>query len=348
MKETVLQPGKRDMSLDILKGILTFFVITTHTFSFFPFQPVSYFSARLTNLYVVYTCLPTFSCFILILGYLCYKAYIAKQMDKTLLFKKLGKNFVKTMLTYYVSAISFVFFIKRSLSPAVLKDILLLRYVVEYSEFILTFAFLYVVVFLFEKPLRRLNTTAWIILVVLSLASTFFPYELVKEPLLAVFTGSTLFSSFSVFQYFCYFITGIYFAKNGIKYNKWLMGASALAMLAFLVYRVIYHDYPTRFPPSLLWIAGGAFFVYCGLLLCRRIPENRITRGLAYMGRESLYCMIFSNVVIFATHWTTVELGVSPKGLALTVLYVLIFVLSLVAVGIFGKIAAALKGKNKT
>lgn len=341
-----LKSAGRDISLDILKGILTFFVITTHMVSFFPFRPVSYVTARLTNIYVVYTCLMTFSAFMLILGYMCYKAYISKELPKAVMAKKQLKNFVKTLLTYYVSAAAYVFFIKQDLTAAVLRDIFLFRYVVEYSEFILSFAAVYIVVFLFEGIFRKLTKPAWIVLVLLSLVSTFMPYERVKEPLLAVFTGSTLFSSFSVFQYFCYFITGIYAAKVGVRHNKWFMLLCAGATASFVAWRFIFHDYPSRFPPSLLWIAGGSFFVYCAFVFCRRIPVNTFTKLLAVMGKDSLYYMLFSNIVLFALKRITVELAFEPGGLVLVLFYLFAFSLSAAVAYGYTKLKTSLKKKS--
>ena len=344
MTTNTLKPAGRDISLDILKGILTFFVMTTHMVSFFPFRPVTYITGRLINIYVVYTCLMTFSAFMLILGYMCYKAYISKALPRKVLGKKLLKNFVKTMLTYFASAIAYVFFIKQDLTAAVLRDIFLFRYVVEYSEFILSFASIYVIVFVFDGLFRKLTKPAWIVLVLLSLASTFIPYDRVKEPLLAVFTGSTLFSSFSVFQYFCYFITGIYAAKNGVRHNKWFMLLCAAPTVAFIAWRLIVNDYPSRFPPSLLWIAGGAFFVYCAFVFCRYIPVNFLTRLLAAMGRDSLYYMLFSNIVLFALRRITIEVAFDPDGFALVVFYLFAFALSAAVAWGYTKLRAKLKG----
>ena len=345
MTTNTLKPAGRDISLDILKGILTFFVISTHMVSFFPFRPYTYVSARLINIYVVYTCLMTFSAFMLILGYMCYKAYISRNLPGKLLAKKLLKNFVKTMLTYFASAIAYVFFIKQDLTASVLRDILLFRYVVEYSEFILSFAAIYIVVFLFAGPLGRLTKPAWIVLVLMSLASTFIPYERVREPLLAVFTGSTLFSSFSIFQYFCYFITGVYFAKSGMRYNKWLMLLCAVGTLGFIAWRIVFHDYPSRFPPSLLWICGGFLFVYCAFIFCRHIPVNAVTKLLAVMGRDSLYYMLFSNIVLFALRWLTVRLAFDPVGIPLLFFYLFAFALCVFAAWGYTRLRGALTKK---
>ena len=335
--------GGRDISLDILKGILTFLIITTHMVSFFPFQPMTYASATLTNIYVAFVCLTAFSSFMLILGYMCFKAYISKSLPKVVLGRKMLKSFVKTMLSYYASALAYVFFIRRDLTAAVFKDILLLRYVVEYSEFILSFAFIYVLVFFFDRLLWKLTGPAWAVLSVLSLLSTFFPYGSVKEPLLAVFTGSTIFSSFSIFQYFCYFITGIYFAKSKMGFNKWLMLISAAGTAGFVGWRLIFHDYPSRFPPSLLWIAGGMLFVYCGFLLCRHIPVNPLTKLLAVMGKDSLYYMLFSNIVLFALRKYSFDLQFNPQGLALIVFYIFAFALCAAAAYGYTRLLAHLK-----
>ena len=331
MSDIQRKPGQRDISLDILKGVLTFFVITTHMVSFFPFMPFIYPVARAINIYVVYTCLMTFSCFVLILGYMSYKAYISKELSKAVVGRKLGKNFLKTMATYYVSAIAFTFFIKQSLNTETLVDILLFRHVVEYSEFILSFAFIYVAVFLFDGLLKKMNGIGCTVIAILALACTFIPYERVTEPLLGVITGTTLFSSFPLLQYAGYFVIGIWFAKNGIKYNLWLMLASAAGTVGFVAWRIIFNDYPSRFPPSLLWVWGGALFVYCALLLVRRIPVNRLTKLLAVMGQDSLYYMLFSNVMLFFLRWLMNRSGFNPTGLLLIGFYLVAFALCVAA-----------------
>ena len=64
---------------------------------------------------------------------------------------------------------------------------------------------------------------------------------------------------------------------------------------------------PERFPPSLLYITGGAFFVYAYYLLFSMLSgntgKNRILLGvkkyLKHTGSNSLFYLLMSNVFIF-------------------------------------------------
>ncbi len=77
----------RDTSIDTMKSILIIFMILAHIIQFFP---VWWWKTEHISNYVNLT---TFSGFMFTFGYVCYKAYIGKEMDSHEFRNKMCRNF---------------------------------------------------------------------------------------------------------------------------------------------------------------------------------------------------------------------------------------------------------------
>ena len=79
---------------------------------------------------------------------------------------------------------------------------------------------------------------------------------------------------------------------------------AALGTAAFYVFYAVRGEYPARFPPTALWVAGVAALVYAAWLVCMRTASWRAVRALrlAFAGRHSLWFLTASNIMLFVLH----------------------------------------------
>ena len=289
---------ERDHSIDGMKGTLVALMILAHIIQFFTgnkyLQQLSFY-ANLT----------TFSGFMFTFGYVCYDAYISRDMPTSVLGKKLGRNFLKTMGAYYISAIANAILTTNDFSLSMLGKILLLRHTPAFSEFLPSFAFIYVLIFIL-RPLLKKASGPWIgIFSVISLLATFINYNSIKSPVLGILIGTTDFPCFPIIQYSAYFLVGMYLASEK-KVNMLLYIVSALGTIAFIAYYRYFSHAPNRFPPSILWIIGGGFFVLLYFVLWKKLfkntPPPEKLPVLCIIGKNTLLYLVFSNVVIFALY----------------------------------------------
>lgn len=198
--------------MDIFKGILTVLMICAHIVQFFSMNYV-------TSFFSTYVNLTTFSGFMFAFGYVCFKAYVLKDIDKSTLRKKLGKNFVRTIVAFYIAAIGRTVIGDNDYSFKSMFNIFIFNKIPGYSEFLLSFAFIYIFVYIFRDVFNKMPPVAYIFIILLSYLSTFINYNLVQLRVLGVVIGSTRFACFPILQYFSLFIVGGYLFKTKQIFN---------------------------------------------------------------------------------------------------------------------------------
>ena len=132
---------ERDLSIDLMKGILVFLMIVVHILELF--NILLDYNDFVKGI-IFYIELTSFSGFLFCNGYVSYNAYISKNEDKKVFRKKMLKNFLKMLLVFYISGIfssilvsDDVFTFKKVIR------IIFLREIPIYSEYLLSFAFIY-------------------------------------------------------------------------------------------------------------------------------------------------------------------------------------------------------------
>ena len=282
---------KRESAIDVMKGILVLFMILAHIIQFFPF-------GKITIHFSNYVDLTTFSGFMFTFGYVCYKAYISKNISSRSLFKKLFLNFFKTMLAYYISGIAYFAFIVNHLSLENFIKILTFKEIPGYSEFLLSFSFLYLLIFIFKNFLSKMNKISYIIVVILSLLFTFINYSLVKNPFVGVIIGTSYFCCFPIIQYSSYFFAGMYFAQYK-KGSKWMILVAFIGSLIFSLHYISNQNLPIRFPPTMLWITGGYAFILLYYYFGQKYSHFLSLTEIDKIGKNSLVYLVVSNIFIF-------------------------------------------------
>ena len=317
----------RNIPIDFFKGILVVMMILAHSLQFFVNLNASVVASKISD----YVNLTTFSGFVFAFGYVSYHAYLKK--DFLAASKRLFINMLKLLFAFYISSFAFVVLIRNPFfSTDIVLDVLLVRWLAGYSEFLFSFVCLMVLCTVLFPLLKRLNSTGALIIIAVSLIATFIPYRDVN-PILGSFIGGTNFAYFSVVQYFGFFVIGIMFASKEIVFDKKALIIGLAATSVFLVYTHVF-GLPSRFPVSAIWIIGPAGFLYIYYLLANYMPISAKTEVLANIGSKSLYYLVFSNILIFALYSSRFyEMGVPTALMVFCITVAICFFLASIVKG---------------
>ncbi len=288
---------KRFVELDYFKGILVIFMVLCHCIQFFGHEG-EIVQGTITTIIN----LTTFSGFFFAFGYAHQLSYLDKDYKAVVGRMLIGT--VKILIAYYISGICFYAFAKDMIyNPDTVLDVILFRAFPGWSEFLVSFVMLNLLVIIFFKLIKKANYVVLIIWAAVSVLLCFIPYEAVTSSVLSLFIGSTHFVTFPVLQYSVFYIAGVVVAKKGLKPNFKMFIISLIPTVAFIVYYAVGGHQPSRFPPHFLYIFGSAlvlvfyFFVSYKLL---RFKDTRVVKLLEQFGGDSLYYLLISNILIFA------------------------------------------------
>lgn len=297
---TVVAVRQRERAIDIFKGLLVLGMVYCHTLQFFSDQMIFPQGQK----WIEFINLITFSGFVFSFGYVCQLAYYNKAFSKV--WHRMLATAFKTLLAFYISGTAFRLFIdQRPLEWKTIRPILLLNDMPGWSEFLASFTYLIVLGLLLFVPLKWMVGRKWTGFTAagLLLLTTWIPYGSIHEPIWALLFGTRDFASFPVVQYFPYYLLGMLFARYRIGFDWRVLAGSALASGAF-VWRWLSNpetSLPERFPPSVWWILGPALLLYGYYLLSRLMEKYPLPFvPLEAMGRNVLWFLVMSNVLIFA------------------------------------------------
>lgn len=310
---------KRNRGLDCMKGILVWGMILAHCFQFFGREerfPQNYL-VNFMNLHV-------FSGFLLAFGYVSYRAYYQKERKAAT--KKMLAHTVKMLFAFYLSGICFYALAEHKLfrTDLILELLLIQRYP-GWSEFLIAFGAFMVVGVIFFHFFRKMDTKRLLAAGIVSGAACLIPGELIKIPQLAMLAGSAHYVTFPVLPYLICYCLGIWLSREaegaavrveeakdkniilGMRRLNVLTLATAILSLPALLPFFLSAELPGRFPPEAAYPFGSLFFLVCLYRLCRRLPDlsggKRYQKFISYLsgvGRQSLFYLIISNMIIFA------------------------------------------------
>lgn len=285
----------RDKRIDCFKGILTMQMVLAHCLQFYANFDVDKGWWLLTE----YINLTTFSGFVFAFGYISTHAYFQGEFIPAL--RRIGKNIVRLIIAFYISSFAFVIFIERMPFRAdKVLEIVLVKRLAGWSEFLFSFAGVMLVTIALWKVFHS-RKDSWLLLIALcSVVVCLLPHREVK-PIVGTFLGGYGGTYFPVIPYYLYFVIGVYFAKKEIKFN-WI---ALLLSIAGTAYAVLYATFfskgwPSRFPLSFAWLIGSMLFLYAYYLLSLFLGNNKYFAWLADIGRDSLFYLLISNIIIFA------------------------------------------------
>lgn len=312
---SALQANSHDTSLDLFKGVLVGGMVAAHIVQFFPS------GGTVSESFSAYINLITFSGFMFVFGCTCSIAYLFKRISYSLLAKKLLKGFVRTIIAFYVSGIAFTILVAERWSATSIIEILTLQNIPGYSEFLLSFAFIFPLLFVMKPFAEKLNGVICAIVVVLSLLSCNLQFDTHFLPVLGVFFGGNAFFCFPIISYFSYFVVGAYLSKKKTSLNRIVLVFAAVGSMMLLAYIWRTGGMPTRFPPSALWVMGGYLFVYAYWLMCRNVKRWKLIKMIEAVGSKSLQYLVVSNVVIFSVFQVCSQAGGFDVSGAMTLVF---------------------------
>ncbi len=285
----------RDSRIDCFKGILTIQMILAHCFQFFSNLEVEKGWHFITD----YINLTTFSGFVFAFGYVSYQSYI--QTEFSIGLKKIGKNIIRLMLAFYISSFAFVIFIEgMPFRKDRILEILLLKRLAGWSEFLVAFAGVMLVTILFWKLLKSQNIKYLWIIAGASILVCMLPHMEVK-PIVGMFIGGYGGAYYPVFPYYLYFVIGVYFVRKEVKFNWYVLVASIVGSGYMIVDAILLSKgWPSRFPLSLAWLFGAMLFLYGYYLISGLLGTNRYFLWLSDIGKNSLSYLLLSNIIIFS------------------------------------------------
>ena len=322
-----MRSGQREPGVDVLKGLAVCCMVFAHTVQLLPPGNGAYtwFAYYVVNV-------AAFPAFLFCFGYACRRAYLEK--PRAVAAPRLAAGFVRTLAALYACGLAWL----ACTGALGLKSAAKLALWLElpaYSEFLLSFALVYPLVWALHGALRRLVANGWAVALaaVCGLALTQLPYAPLRLPVVGALVGAQGLSVFPLAQYAGYFLAGAWFSGREKRFCVPVAVCAALGTAAFYGAAALQGEYPARFPPAALWVAGGAGWVYAGWLLCMRAGGTRAVRalGLAYLGRHSLWFLVASNMMLFVLHRAGLRPGV--LGLPGSVLHPAVCLAVLLAAG---------------
>ena len=283
---------RRNPALDRMKGFLVIGMVLSHTLNFYPVFPFSFCSAFST-----YISTMTFPGFLFVLGYVSQIAYFSK--ERPAVSKHILSGFFKSLAALYICGIAFTLFMQKNVSIQAIIDKILLRELPSYSEFLLSFALLYLTMYLFFPFIKKMSDRAIVILSIFSLGMTFFPYHLITHPIPASIFGCETMCTFPLIPYGIYFLAGIYFCRHKVVFHKWLYPATLLCTFCFAAYHLILQRGPVLFPPTFIRVLGTTGIIYTYYLIARKSFGTYGDALLTFIGRHTLIILVIHNLLLF-------------------------------------------------
>lgn len=297
-----LDPGnavvreKRDASLDLLKTLLVCGMIFAHVVQLLGNEALMPIAAGPVSDYFN---LITFSGFMLTFG---MGVGLGGTGPSKPLLRKI-RPAISILLATYISSLGFVLLVqKQPLSLVLLANLLSLRVLFGYSQFLATFFTLYLVIALARPTLVRISSKPWmlapaiVICAAMTLVATSFRF-----PLLGTVISSTSFQNFPLASYIAWFLIGVAISLNNGRPRAWLVIAAAAATGSCLWHVGTHGNLPRRFPPSALYVFGPALILFGYVAFARLVARGvRIPGLLVVPGRRVLTFLVLSNLAIFA------------------------------------------------
>ena len=290
---------QREIGIDVMKALLVLGMVYCHILQFFMDLGKQPLADHVTQ----YINVVTFSGFVFVFGYTGYMTYLSKSFKA--IYMKLGINTMKMLFAFYLSGTAFrVLVDHRKLTAGVIRNIVLLKDIPGWSEFIISFALFLLLTLIFYYPLKKgvEYRIPYLVVTALLLLTTFIPYEHVPTKQLGLIVGSTLFASFPVVQYLPFFLIGIYFKRYGVRASlRTLLGGAALSSIGLVYMGMHAWQIPGRFPPTIYFLLLAAFPLMIYHAIGQLVEEKDWHwHGFALLGGNTMVYLLLSNMMIFA------------------------------------------------
>ncbi len=292
--------ASHNITIDVLKGLLVIGMVLAHAISLLGNEEQTLWLG-LRNLIN----LTAFSGFLFCFGYTCYQAYFRPSADLPFPYRRTMKTALKPLIAFYISALAYRFITANAdFDSQTILNIVILRDLPDYSEFLVTFSMTLIIAVLLRKPIRIIiGRFAYFVatIMLILLINLVFTYS-GANGYIGLLIGMKGYLVFPFLQYFPIFLLGVYFSKQNIWYVRWLLVALVVLSLIILVLDRSY-ALMERFPPSSLWLIVSFAYVYVTAIIAEILSKSRALRHvLASIGGNTLFYLLLSNIVLFSMH----------------------------------------------
>lgn len=286
-----------------MKGILTLQMIFAHCIQFYAElekDPVVLHISEYINL-------TTFSGFLFCFGYTSYLSYFTKERREAS--RRLLGNAWKLLIGYYISCFGYAIFVEKlPLRMDRIMELLCLKRLAGWSEFLFSFALIMLMELLLFPLFTEKNRWGIGVMVVVAVLVCLLPHREVGSIAGSV-TGGYGGAFFPIIPYSVYLIWGIWMAREQIGFRRGVMAAAFAGTVWHTIdYICVSGMQPSRFPLSFSYLVGALFYLYLYYLLAMALEGKESLPPVRYLmdtGRNSLFYLIVSNLIIFALKATS-------------------------------------------
>ena len=287
-----------DPSIDLFKGILTIFMVITHTILLMTDITKSHFNQMAVNVLI----LLIFSSYLFCFGQTIYLAYL----QKTCSIVRMLRTTFRLYGVYILSGIfALIFYDKIPFTFERLFSLLSLQLLAPYSEFLLAFSLYTLFALLFFSSLQKSGKAKHPLFLYGLIFLSLFVYWILpmkERPVwLGILIGMQKPASYPVLPYFCLFLLGILWQCQP-QNRKYYTIAGAIITLLCSLYCIYIHALPQRFPVTLWWVLLPVGCIIALQWLCMFLTRYKGLYIVRKIGRKSLWLLLFSNIILFILH----------------------------------------------
>jgi hypothetical protein len=310
----------RDPRIDAFKGFLVIAMVYCHVLQFFGDAPLFGIETAL----MLWINMTVFSGFAFAFGWSASIAYLDKPFAKAA--PRIAASCARSYGAFVISGAAFrLLYDHKPFAQNTVRAVLLLRDIPGWSEFLAAFLVYALIVLALFAPLRRMRESPIAAAAVACgcLAVCFAPIASFNVPYVNLLIGGGNMSLFPAVQYAPYFIAGLTLpALERMKRERVLLAvAAAASVMGGVIWR--FTGEPGRFPPGPGWILTPAAIIAALALLAavsarfahaRRLALVNPVRVLCSLGRNSIYHLIVTNVVLFTLAGQKIAPWLKPKA----------------------------------
>ncbi|MDB5538989.1 MAG: hypothetical protein JWQ89_716 [Devosia sp.] len=289
-------PTSRAADLDLMKTVLVVGMIGAHVV-----QLITFRAKPEAAMFAEYANLVSFSGFLFTFG---IGLGLPKPEGRTRSVVARVRPSLLLLLAVYASSFGFALLVDRKpLNAELMLDVLTMRRLFGWSEFLATFFVLSVVTLVARPALLTVGRNPWLLVAatLLCLATTFYTTGAIF-PLLPTLVGHTGFANFPLLAYLPWFLVGIWYGSHPVRAWHFVPATAITAGLYWVTIET--GQFQQRFPPTILWIVGPAAILLAYLAVCRFLAARvRLPAVWLTPGRHVLSFLVLSNLGFFLTRY---------------------------------------------
>ena len=287
---------ERDKSIDFLRATAILFMTITHVNSLFYLGK--------SPILDIFTALGATVCFSVFLFASAYVTGIKIKNNSTIKIESTLKRILEIYIVYIILGILITFVIGSEITTKQITDIVLLRSIPEFTEFLIAFIVFTIFTQLFSKPilLILLGITVYVVGVVIYNLTTNNTYPDTVRILLEHTVGYGNLHRFPLTYYFPIFVFGLLLSKY--SNIKTLLIITIISLVSLLILRITGISGWYRWPPSVAFLLYGFVYIPLVILIYKKFTKffsTKILTMFSNMGKYALEQLFLSTFLIFAS-----------------------------------------------